>query len=160
MKSFTLLFGLTSLAAAAPWNLFDKAPTTFRDRKQGVDRYERHRYHGNHGHYDNETVTNVTTLPGHYLAANITDQHFYNGTCTPENISVRKEWRSLTHEEKMAFVNAELCVMSLPGTSGLPGAVSRFDDFQASHQQGTNTSDGDMIHYTVSSITISMRAID
>lgn len=87
--------------------------------------------------------------PGHYLAENITSQTFFNNTCTSENVSIRKEWRSLTHDEKMAFVNAELCLMSLPAKSGLPGAATRFDDFQAAHQQGTNTSDGDIIHYTV-----------
>ncbi|KAH8648988.1 hypothetical protein BGZ60DRAFT_509291 [Tricladium varicosporioides] len=78
----------------------------------------------------------------------ITNRTFYNNSCTPETASIRKEWRSLTHTEKMAFVNAELCLMSLPGRSGLPGAQSHFDDFQAAHQQGTNTSDGDIIHYT------------
>jgi tyrosinase len=89
------------------------------------------------------------SVPGHYLAESITSQTFFNNTCTPETVSTRKEWRSLTHDEKMAFVDAELCLMSLPAKTGLPGATTRFDDFQAAHQQGTNTSYGDIIHYTV-----------
>lgn len=54
----------------------------------------------------------------------------------------------------MAFVNAEVCIMGLPAQSGLPGALSRFDDFQAVHQQGTNQTKGDVIHYTVSSSSL------
>jgi tyrosinase len=89
------------------------------------------------------------SAPGRNLAENVTSQTFFNNNCTFENVSIRKEWRSLTYEEKMAFVNAELCLMSLPAKTGLLGAATRFDDFQAAHQQGTNTSDGDIIHYTV-----------
>lgn len=92
-----------------------------------------------------------TTLPGHYLSSNITDRKFFenDSTCTPQNIRIRKEWRSLRHDEKMAFIDAELCMISSPNKTSFPGALSRFEDFQASHQQGTNTSDGDVIHYTV-----------
>ena len=101
-------------------------------------------------------ATNSTFTPGHYLAESITSQTFYNNTCTAESVSIWREWRSLTHDEKIAFVDAKLCLMNLPAISGLPGAQSRFDDFQAGHQQGTNTSDGDIIHYTVSYTTLSI----
>lgn len=50
----------------------------------------------------------------------------------------------------MAFVDAELCFMALPNKTNLAGATNRFDDFQAAHQQGTNDTYGDIIHYTVS----------
>lgn len=134
MLSLTVLLGLSSLAVAHFPPHHDKKTHATRPSYPIIN-----------------TTEDITSLPGHYLAANITSQHFFNNSCTAESLSVRKEWRSLTHEEKMAFIDAELCVMSLPGTSGLPGAVSRFDDFQAAHQQGTNATDGDQIHYTVSS---------
>ncbi|EKD21315.1 uncharacterized protein L3040_000650 [Drepanopeziza brunnea f. sp. 'multigermtubi'] len=89
-----------------------------------------------------------TTLPGRYLPANVTGQTFFNGSCTPETMTIRKEWRSLTHDEKMAFIDAELCAMALPNITDWPGSTTRFDDFQAAHQQGTNTTYGDIIHYT------------
>lgn len=41
--------------------------------------------------------------------------------------------------------------MNLPAKSELPGATTRFEDFQASHKQDTNTTYGDIIHYTVRS---------
>lgn len=87
---------------------------------------------------------------GHYLDQSITSRTFFNGTCTKDNVVTRKEWRSLQDDEKKAFIEAELCLMNLPGKTELPGAVTRFDDFQASHQQGTNDTYGDIIHYTVS----------
>jgi hypothetical protein len=122
MLSVAILVGLSSLATASPYFA--------RDYRNGI--------------------SNTTTLtPGHYLSANITDQTFFNGSCTAETVSVRKEWRSLTDVEKSAFVDAELCLMALPNKTSLPGATTRFDDFQAAHQQGTNTTYGDIIHYTV-----------
>lgn len=96
------------------------------------------------------SVNDTQILDGHYLASNITDQVFFNGSCTAENVVVRKEWRSLTHTEKMAFIDAEECLMSLPAKTSNPGVTDRFSDFQAAHQQGTNTTYGDVIHYTVS----------
>ncbi|PBP16163.1 tyrosinase [Diplocarpon rosae] len=99
--------------------------------------------------YTNTTtsVTN-TTLNGHYLPANITSRTFFNGSCTAERLSIRKEWRSLTQVEKMAFVDAELCAMSLPNKTSLPGSTTRFEDFQAAHQRGTMNLYGDIVHYT------------
>ncbi|KAH9219820.1 hypothetical protein DL95DRAFT_457086 [Leptodontidium sp. 2 PMI_412] len=96
----------------------------------------------------NSSTSYNTTLPGHFLPANITNRTFFNNSCTADTVSIRKEWRSLTHEEKLAFVNAELCLMALPNKTDLPGATTRFDDFQAAHQQGTNATYGDIIHYT------------
>jgi hypothetical protein len=97
----------------------------------------------------------TTSTPRHYLSESITNQTFFNGSCTAETVSIRKEWRSLTDIEKKAFVDAELCLMALPNQTSLPGATTRFDDFQAAHQQGTNTTYGDVIHYTVSFLKLS-----
>jgi len=41
---------------------------------------------------------------------------------------------TLTNDEKLEYINAELCLMSKPATLGLPGAVTRFDELQAIHQ--------------------------
>lgn len=122
MLSLSILLGLTTLASTSPL----------------VARNSTFSYNG----------TEVTD--GHYLDESITSRTFFNGTCTKDNVVTRKEWRSLQDDEKTAFIEAELCLMNLPAKSGLPGAVTRFDDFQASHQQGTNDTYGDIIHYTVS----------
>lgn len=121
MLSFSILLGLTTLASTSPL----------------IARNSTFSYNG----------TEVTD--GHYLDESITTRTFFNGTCTKDNVATRKEWRSLQDDEKKAFIKAELCLMNLPGKTGLPGALTRFDDFQASHQQGTNNTYGDIIHYTV-----------
>ena len=95
----------------------------------------------------NETRKEV--VDGHYLPREITDRTFFDGGCTEGNVLVRKEWRSLSHEEKVAFIEAQKCMMAMPNSTDNPGALDRFSDFQASHQQGTNQTDGDVIHYTV-----------
>lgn len=130
MHSFSILLGLATLASCTPPLPRNCNTTSY-----------------------NTTApfpTNTTTLPGHYLPSNITSRTFFNNTCTPETVTIRKEWRSLTHTEKIAFVDAELCLMALPNKTDLPGSTTRFDDFQAAHQQGTNDTYGDIIHYTVS----------
>jgi len=38
-----------------------------------------------------------------------------------------------TSVEKANYINAELCLQSLPATLGLPGAVTIFDELQATH---------------------------
>ncbi|PQE32034.1 tyrosinase protein [Rutstroemia sp. NJR-2017a WRK4] len=64
--------------------------------------------------------------------------HFYNGTCTPEKITVRKEWRNLSAAQKTAYLEAELCLMALPAQTTLSGVTSRFSDLQALHRSKTN----------------------
>jgi len=133
MKSFTILLSVASIASAAPH--FPRDCNSTLSYNTTIP--------------SNTTLTN-TTPPGHYLPASITDRTFFSNSCTASTVSIRKEWRSLTHTEKMAFVDAELCFMALPNKTDLPGATNRFDDFQAAHQQGTNDTYGDIIHYTVS----------
>ncbi|PVH82456.1 hypothetical protein DL98DRAFT_547905 [Cadophora sp. DSE1049] len=125
MQSLTILLSLLSLASAAPH---------FPRNCNSTSPY-------------NTTLTN-TTLPGRYFPSSITNRTFFNNSCTTSTVSIREEWRSLTHTEKMAFVDAELCFMALPNKTDLPGATNRFDDFQAAHQRGTNDTYGDIIHYT------------
>lgn len=38
---------------------------------------------------------------------------FFNGTCTADNVIVRKEWRNLSDAEKQAFIDAEYDLVSL-----------------------------------------------
>ncbi|KKA28219.1 hypothetical protein TD95_005463 [Thielaviopsis punctulata] len=65
-----------------------------------------------------------------YLAA-----HPAEGSCTLENATVRKEYGDLTDAERAEYINAVLCLQSLPAKSGktYPGAKTRYDDFVALH---------------------------
>ncbi|KAJ7489295.1 hypothetical protein FB451DRAFT_686309 [Mycena latifolia] len=47
--------------------------------------------------------------------------------------AVRKEWRVLSNAQKLEYTTAVQCLQRLPGISHLPGARTRFDDFQALH---------------------------
>jgi tyrosinase len=71
----------------------------------------------------------------------------YNSSCSSDNTAVRKEWLSLSDEEKIAYTDAVKCLMELPSISGdaIPGAKSRFDDFVGVHINQTP-----FIHVTVS----------
>ncbi|KAF2215550.1 hypothetical protein CERZMDRAFT_4869, partial [Cercospora zeae-maydis SCOH1-5] len=55
--------------------------------------------------------------------------------CTFETASVRREWDSLTAQEKRAYTDAVRCLMRKPSISGdlAPGARSRYDDFLGTH---------------------------
>lgn len=51
---------------------------------------------------------------------------FFNGTCTPETVTVRREWRSLSDPEKAAYIAAQKCAMELPAESGLKNTVCSY----------------------------------
>ncbi|KAJ8126325.1 hypothetical protein O1611_g7313 [Lasiodiplodia mahajangana] len=51
--------------------------------------------------------------------------------CTTK--SVRKAWNVLTAAEKQDYLNADLCLMSLPPKAGIEGAESRWDELQYAH---------------------------
>jgi tyrosinase len=53
----------------------------------------------------------------------------------------RKGWHTLTNAEKSAYIDGELCLMSTPANSGVPGALSRWDELQYAH-----LSQADYIH--------------
>ncbi|CAK3762431.1 Di-copper centre-containing [Lecanosticta acicola] len=58
----------------------------------------------------------------------------YDGsTCTPENLLVRREWDAFSRGEKLAYIDAVKCLMSLPAQSSdfAPGARNRWDDWSA-----------------------------
>lgn len=68
------------------------------------------------------------------------------GTCSLGNVSVRREWNSLSNNERKAYTDAVLCLQakqSRTPSSLVPGAKSRFDDWVATHINQTLT-----IHYT------------
>ncbi|KAK3339748.1 hypothetical protein B0T25DRAFT_618289 [Lasiosphaeria hispida] len=56
--------------------------------------------------------------------------------CTLENAAIRREWSDLSVPEREDYVKAVLCLMSKPAKAPkdeAPGALSRFDDFVATH---------------------------
>ncbi|CAJ2507926.1 Uu.00g091120.m01.CDS01 [Anthostomella pinea] len=57
---------------------------------------------------------------------------------------VRKEWRTLSSEEKQSYLSAVQCLQKTPGktSDSYPGVQSRYDDFQAEHIQMT-----DLVHF-------------
>ncbi|KAK2009287.1 tyrosinase central domain-containing protein [Colletotrichum eremochloae] len=60
--------------------------------------------------------------------------------CTLENAIKRKEWSSLTLDERRDYISAVQCLASKPprySSSVVPGAKSRYDDFVATHIQQT-----------------------
>jgi tyrosinase len=103
------------------------------------------------------TAASAASIPiqQQHKEASTAGLHFYNGTCTPEKISVRKEWRNLSAAQKSVYLEAELCLMALPAQTTLSGVTSRFSDLQALHRSKTNvTLNGvfvqDVIHNVVS----------
>ncbi|KAF3086359.1 hypothetical protein TWF569_000742 [Orbilia oligospora] len=55
--------------------------------------------------------------------------------CNLSKAKLRKEWSTLSSREKKEYIRAVLCLQSKPARSTplAPGAVSRFDDFVATH---------------------------
>ncbi|ETS74200.1 hypothetical protein PFICI_14066 [Pestalotiopsis fici W106-1] len=69
-----------------------------------------------------------------------------SSSCTSENVLVRKEWATLTSEERLDYIDAVKCLMNakpITPASAAPGVRSRFDDFGALHVNKTST-----IHWT------------
>ncbi|KAI1152315.1 Di-copper centre-containing protein [Nemania diffusa] len=54
-----------------------------------------------------------------------------NAPCTTK--SIRKSWNNLTVTEKQDYLDADLCLMSLPPKAGIEGAKSRWDELQYAH---------------------------
>lgn len=56
--------------------------------------------------------------------------------CTLENAAVRREWSDLSVPEREEYIKAVLCLQSKPARAPkdqVPGALSRYDDFVATH---------------------------
>ncbi|KAK2009616.1 Di-copper centre-containing protein [Colletotrichum eremochloae] len=67
-------------------------------------------------------------------------------TCTWNNVRIRREWGSLSRQNKLEYIQAAKCLQSKPPrtpSSEAAGAKTRFDDFVANHINQTTT-----IHYT------------
>lgn len=65
---------------------------------------------------------------------------FANSTCTPDNVRVRREWRTLPAEQRRAFVAAIECMQSSPSLyepGVMPAAKTLYDDFVAIHLKQT-----------------------
>ncbi|KAK8081670.1 Tyrosinase-like protein [Apiospora saccharicola] len=61
-------------------------------------------------------------------------------TCGPDNWAVRREYSTLSDEEKLEYTRAVKCLMAKPSTvdpEQVPGARSRYDDFVAAHINNT-----------------------
>jgi tyrosinase len=52
---------------------------------------------------------------------------------------------TLSNDEKLEYIHAELCLMQKPAVLGLPGPRTRFDDLQAVHQRQAYA-----VHFAVS----------
>ncbi|CAI6333839.1 unnamed protein product [Periconia digitata] len=66
------------------------------------------------------------------LAAETASASFMEQTaCT--NKQQRKSWHTLTAEERLDYLHAEQCLMSLPAKYGLEGPVTRYDEFVRLH---------------------------
>ncbi|KAK7189425.1 hypothetical protein DPSP01_001414 [Paraphaeosphaeria sporulosa] len=66
--------------------------------------------------------------------------------CSLGNLSIRREWSTLSKPQRKAYTDAVLCLQKLPArtpSSVIPGAKSRFDDFVGTHIQQAN-----YIHYS------------
>ncbi|PKS12625.1 hypothetical protein jhhlp_000833 [Lomentospora prolificans] len=54
------------------------------------------------------------------------------GKCS--RISQRRAWHTLSNDEKRAYIDAELCLLSKEPKYGFDGAKNRFEELQAAHQ--------------------------
>ncbi|KAK7985740.1 hypothetical protein PG988_003362 [Apiospora saccharicola] len=64
------------------------------------------------------------------------------GECTMENAAVRREYSTLSNEEKLDYTRAVQCLMARPPISPadqVPGAQSRYDNIVATHINQTRT---------------------
>ncbi|KAK7951219.1 uncharacterized protein PG986_006947 [Apiospora aurea] len=63
-------------------------------------------------------------------------------TCGPDDWAVRREYLTLSDEEKLEYTRAIKCLMAKPATvdpEKVPGARSRYDDFVAAHINNTQS---------------------
>ncbi|CEF74207.1 hypothetical protein SNK03_002286 [Fusarium graminearum] len=68
------------------------------------------------------------------------------GTCDWSKVRVRREWNTLSKNDKKAYIKAVKCLQSKPAKGPADfaaGAKTRFDDFVSTHIDATQT-----IHYT------------
>ncbi|CAG8304278.1 unnamed protein product [Penicillium salamii] len=76
------------------------------------------------------------------FALNVTKSILRNtkGTCTLDNLQVRRDWRAFSAVEKKAYIKSVLCLQALPARTPsylAAGAKTRYDDFVATHIKQT-----------------------
>ncbi|MCJ1411952.1 hypothetical protein MMC19_006044 [Ptychographa xylographoides] len=90
--------------------------------------------------------TDALAAQGAYNLAVYEKQNYNpNAKCNLGTGYVRQEWTALSSQQKVAYSNAVLCLMSKPAKSSktaVPGARSRYDDFVAVHINQTLTIHG------------------
>lgn len=62
------------------------------------------------------------------------------GTCSPGNLRIRQEWRTLSKAQRKSYIAAVKCLRTKPSlldSATFPGSVSLFDDFVAIHLMQT-----------------------
>ncbi|KAL3435233.1 hypothetical protein BDV09DRAFT_204205 [Aspergillus tetrazonus] len=65
-----------------------------------------------------------------------TKPRYTDSECTPFNAAVRREWGSLTKQERKEYIDAVICLTESPSKIDpalAPGARTRYDDFVAVH---------------------------
>ncbi|KAK0206877.1 hypothetical protein DFS33DRAFT_626885 [Desarmillaria ectypa] len=63
--------------------------------------------------------------------------------------TVRVNWLTLTDDEKTTYFEAELCLLSLPAQTSIPGVITRYDDLVGAHSMQADTGAGtDLWHTT------------
>ncbi|KAF2754987.1 tyrosinase [Pseudovirgaria hyperparasitica] len=70
------------------------------------------------------------------LSTHVDKNGYYSEECTLENVSLRREWGTLTDSEKKGYIAAVKCLSKLPPltpTSLETGVRSRYDDFVLTH---------------------------
>ncbi|KAF4819272.1 N-acetyl-6-hydroxytryptophan oxidase ivoB [Colletotrichum siamense] len=72
------------------------------------------------------------------LANNTPSTRHFDGACTANKLTIRKEWRNMNPTEKHDFLDAQNCLMKLPAKTNLGGVTNRFSDLQALHRWLTN----------------------
>ncbi|KAL1652044.1 hypothetical protein SLS58_000168 [Diplodia intermedia] len=78
---------------------------------------------------------------GEYVQAN----GYFSDSCKLENVAVRREWGTLSAEERKAYISAVQCISTKPSITPselCPGCVTRYDDFVATHINQTLTIHG------------------
>ncbi|SMR48891.1 unnamed protein product [Zymoseptoria tritici ST99CH_3D1] len=79
------------------------------------------------------TVLLATTC---LAGSNIPQKRQFPGGCTSP--VQRRSWSSLSSDEKLAYINADKCLMNTPAQHGIPGAVSVWDEIQYAHIRNMN----------------------
>jgi hypothetical protein len=91
--------------------------------------------------------------PGNHQKTYLLQQFLHRlDTLNPQRMALPNKYREASLHRRRTLLDDS---MSLPNNSSLPDTTTRSNDFQASHQQGTNTTYEDAIHYTVQYILTS-----